>query len=361
MEERVVRFRPRAILVVIGIVLATAAALWLVWLTKGVLLWILIAAFLATALNPAVDWLVRNGVRRRGGAVAIVYLGALGIVAALGATFVPTLVDEVNDFAQAVPDYVDDLTKGRGPLGFLERDYQIVERIRDAIEKSGVSGILGLSSTAVGVAKGVVTAVVAIITIAFLTLFMLLEGPGWVERVYGLVPERHRPRARRIGHEVYRAIGGYVAGNLAISVVAGTATAIVLSILGVPYAFALALIVALLDLVPLAGATIAAVIVTTVAFLDSTTSGIVVLIFFILYQQFENHVLQPVVYGKAVRLSPLAVLVAVLIGAELAGVVGALGAIPAAAAIQVVLRELLGPNPGEPASSSAPEPVAGSG
>ena len=352
MEERIVRFRPRAVLIVIGIVLATAAALWLIWLTKGVLLWIVIAAFLATALNPAVDWLQRHGIRRRGGAVAIVFLTALGLIVAVGATFVPTLVNEVNDFAQAVPDYVDDLTKGRGPLGFLERDYQIVERIRDAIEKSGVGGVLGLSSTAVGVAKGVVTAVVAILTISFLTLFMLLEGPSWVERIYDLVPERHEPRVRRIGSEVYRAIGGYVAGNLAISVVAGTATAIVLSILGVPFAFALALIVGLLDLVPLAGATIAAVIVTTVAFLDSTTSGIIVLVFFVVYQQFENHVLQPVVYGKAVRLSPLAVLVAVLIGAELAGVIGALGAIPAAAAIQVVLRELLGRN------EAGPDPAA---
>jgi predicted PurR-regulated permease PerM len=354
MEERVVRFRPRAILVVIGIALATACALWLLWLTKGVLLWILIAAFLATALNPAVEWLLRHGVRRRGGAVAIVFLGALGIIAALGATFVPTLVNEVNDFAEAVPDYVDDLTKGRGPLGWLERDYQIVERIRDAVEKSGVGGVLGLSSTAVGVAKGVLTAVVAVVTIAFLTLFMLLEGPTWIDRLYHLVPERHEPRVRRIGSEVYRSIGGYVAGNLAISVVAGTATAIVLTILGVPFAFALALIVALLDLVPLAGATIAAVIVTTVAFLDSTTSGIIVLVFFILYQQFENHVLQPVVYGKAVRLSPLAVLVAVLIGAELAGVVGALGAIPAAAAIQVVLRELLGEDGAPPAVEATP-------
>jgi predicted PurR-regulated permease PerM len=353
MEERVVRFRPRAILIVIGIFLATALLLWLIWLTKGVLLWIVIAAFLATALNPAVDWLMRHGVRRRGGAVAIVFLAAIGVIVAIAATFVPTLVDEVNSFAKAVPDYVDDLTKGRGPLGFLERDYQIVERIRDAIEKSGVGGVLGLSSTAVGVAKGVVTAVVAILTIAFLTLFMLLEGPNWVERVYSLVPERHETRVRRIGHEVYRAIGGYVAGNLVISVVAGAATAIVLSILGVPFAFALALIVALLDLVPLAGATIAAVIVTTVAFLDSTTAGIVVLIFFILYQQFENHILQPVVYGKAVRLSPLAVLVAVLIGAELAGVVGALGAIPAAAAIQVVLRELLGKHEPEPRATEA--------
>jgi predicted PurR-regulated permease PerM len=283
------------------------------------------------------------GVRRRGAAVGIVYVVALLLVAGLSATFLPTLVREVNDLAAAIPGYIEDLTKGRGPLGFLERDYEIVARVREAIEKSGVGGVLGLSSTALGVAKSVVTAVVAVVTIAFLTLFMLLEGPSWVERGYELVPGRHRERARRIGQDVYRAVGGYVMGNLAISLIAGIVSAIVFTIVGLPFPYALALVVALLDLIPLAGATIAAVIVTTIAFLDATTAGIVVLVFFIVYQQLENHVLQPVVYGKAVKLSPLSVLVAVLIGAELAGIVGALGAIPVAAAIQVLVRDLRAP------------------
>ncbi len=358
MEERVVRFRPRAILIVIGIVLGSVGALWFLWLTKGVLLWILIAVFLATALNPAVDALMHRGVRRRGVAVGVVYTATLLVIAGISATFLPTLVREVNDLANAIPGYVEDLTKGRGPLGFLERDYQIVERIRDAIEKSGVSGVLGLSSTAVGVAKSVVTAVVAVVTIAFLTLFMLLEGPGWVERGYDVVPERHRERARRIGRDVYRAVGGYVMGNLAISLIAGVVSAIVFTVVGLPFPYALALVVALLDLIPLAGATIAAVIVTTIAFLDTTTSGIVVLVFFIVYQQLENHVLQPVVYGKAVKLSPLSVLVAVLVGAELAGIIGALGAIPVAAAIQVLVRDLR--SPAAAAADEQVEPVASS-
>jgi predicted PurR-regulated permease PerM len=359
MEERVVRFRPRAILLVIAIVLGSVGALWFLWLTKGVLLWILIAVFFATALNPAVDVLMRHGVRRRGVAVGLVYAATLLVVAGIAATFLPTLVREVNELAEAIPGYVEDITQGRGPLGFLERDYQIVERIRNAIETSGVGGVLGLSSTAVGVAKSVVTAVVAVVTIAFLTLFMLLEGPAWVERGYGLLPEHHRGRARRIGHDVYRAVGGYVMGNLAISLIAGIVSAVVFTILGLPFPFALALVVALLDLIPLAGATIAAVIVTTIAFLDTTTSGIIVLIFFVVYQQLENHVLQPVVYGKAVKLSPLAVLVAVLIGAELAGIVGALGAIPVAAAIQVLLRDLRAPA-GRDASPPDVGPAAGS-
>ena len=169
--------------------------------------------------------------------------------------------------------------------------------------------------------KSVVNAVVATLTIAFLTLFMLLEGPNWVERLYSLLPETSQPRWRRVGREIYRTVGGYVTGNLAISFIAGVTSTIVLLVLGVPYAVALGLLVAILDLIPLAGATIAAIIVSTVGFLDSLTAGIV-LIVFLLYQQFENHVLQPLVYGRTVQLSPLIVLIAVLMGAKLAGVIG---------------------------------------
>src|SRR5262245_23458010 len=202
------------------------------------------------ALNPAVEALVRRGFRR-GVAVGIVFVLAIGAIAALSATLIPTLVSEVNDFAEAVPGYVDDLTRGEGPLGFLERDYNIVERIRDAIEQSGVSGVLGLSSTALSVTASVVNAVVAVLTITFLTLFMLLEGPAWVERIIGLLPEQSQPRWRKVGGDIYRTVGGYVTGNLAISLVAGFTSTIVLLILDVPYAIALGLLVAILDLIPL--------------------------------------------------------------------------------------------------------------
>ena len=238
MERRLVYFRPRTVLVVLAVVLGAALVLRVLWVTRDVLIWAAIALFLAMALNPAVDWLQARGIRRRGLAVGIVFVGAVLGIVAIGALFVPTLVREVNDFAQAVPDYVDDLTKGRGRLGFLERDYQIVEKVREAIEKSGAAGVLGLSSTAVAVTKSVVSAVVAVLTIAFLTLFMLIEGPSWVERVYALLPEESQPRWRRVGHEIYRTVGGYVTGNLAISFVAGVASTTVLLVLGVPYAVA---------------------------------------------------------------------------------------------------------------------------
>ena len=165
MEGRLVYFRPRTVLVVLAVVLATALVLRVLWVTRDVLIWAAIAVFLAMALNPAVEWLQARGIRRRGLAVGIVFVGAVLGIVAVGALFVPTLVREVNDFAQAVPDYIDDLTKGRGRLGFLERDYQIVEKVRAAIEKSGAAGVLGLSSTAVALTKSVISAVVAVLTI----------------------------------------------------------------------------------------------------------------------------------------------------------------------------------------------------
>jgi predicted PurR-regulated permease PerM len=191
------------------------------------------------------------------------------------------------------------------------------------------------------VTKGIITFIVGTVTVIFLTLFMLLEGPSWIDRAFTLVPERSRPRWRSVGHDIYKTVGGYVTGNLLISLIAGASTTIVLLVMGVPYAVALGLVVAILDLIPLAGATIAAVIVGIVAFLHGIPAGIVVVTFFILYQQLENHILQPLVYGRTVQLSPLVVLMSVLIGSQVAGVLGALAAIPVAGAIQVILRDWL--------------------
>jgi predicted PurR-regulated permease PerM len=336
-QERVVRFSVRTVLTVIALVIAAWALLSIIAVTRQVISWILVSIFLAMALNPAVDWFMRHGVKKRGYAAALTFVLALAAIAAIGYAFIPTLVSQVNDFVQAVPGYVDDLTKGRGRLGFLETKYHIVEKIRDAVNSGGASKLLGLTGAAISITKSVVALVVAIITIIFLTFFMLLEGPAWMDRIYGLLPERLQPRWRKIGHDVYRTVGGYVSGNLLISLIAGTLTTIVLLVLGVPYAVALGVIVAILDLIPLAGATIAAIIIGTVAFLHTITAGIVVVIFFLVYQQLENHFLQPVIYGRTVQLSPLAVLISVLIGAQLAGILGALGAIPVAGAIQVIL------------------------
>jgi predicted PurR-regulated permease PerM len=356
--ERVIRFRPRTILEALGIVLAVIAILQLLWLARQVITWILIAVFLALALDPFVGWIQRHGIRRRGFAIGASYLLILAGIAAVGATVVPSMVGEANDFAtEGVPNLVEDVTEGRGRLGFLETRYHIVERVRDAVSEGGASRLLGLSGTAVAVTRSVLTAVVAIITIAVLTFFMLLEGRAWLDRFLSLLPPEPGDRWRNVGIQIYRTVGGFVTGALTISVLAGVSTTILLSLLGVPYAFALGLLVALLDLIPLAGASIAAVVVSAVAFFDSWPHGVIVLAFFIVYQQVENHFLYPLVYSRTVQLSPLVILIAVLIGASLAGVLGALAAIPVAGTIQVILLDVLRHRREAIASPRAPEPI----
>jgi predicted PurR-regulated permease PerM len=343
---RVVEFLPRTVFRVVGILLATAIVLEILWIARHVLSWIFIAIFLTLALNPAVDRLERR-LKRRGLATGIVFLVAVGVIVGIAFLFIPTLVGQINDFAGKVPDYLNDVTKGRGRLGFLQEKYHLVDKARKALREGGASKLFGISGTALALAKGVVNAVLATVTIAFMTLFMLLEGPRWVESFFGLLAPDSRRRWRVVGRDIYRTVGGYVTGNLLISLIAGTLTTIVLLITGVPYALALGLIVAILDLIPLAGATIAAIIVGSVAFIHSVPAGIIVIVFFILYQQVENHVIQPVIYGRTLQLSPLAVLIAVLIGAALAGVLGALAAIPVAGSLQVVFLDWLRHRRGE--------------
>ena len=340
-EVRVVAVRPRTVLVVLGITVLVGCVLLLGYLAWHVLTWILIAALLAAALNPAVEAFERRGMTRVA-AASLVFVLALAVVVGLGFLVIPPLVAQVADFVDAVPDFIDDITAGRGPLGFLQEDYRIVDRIRDAIEREGAAGVLGLSEPVLDVVRSVVTAVVGTITVVFLTYFMLLEGPRTIERTFSLLPDRTRVRYERVGREVYRTISGYVTGNLLLSLIAGTAATIVLFAVGSDYAIALGLVVAILDLVPLAGATLAAFIVSTVVLIETDwLRCVIVIAFLVAYQQFENHVLQPLVYGRTVQLSPLAVLCAVLVGAELAGILGALVAIPVAGSLLAVGRELL--------------------
>ena len=348
--ERVVDVRARTIFRFLVIAIAVAVTLEVVWIARHVIAWIVIALFLALALDPLVGWIQGRSRLGRGPAIALTYLVLILAIVGISASFVPKLADEVNGFVQASPNYVQDLTHGRGRLGFLERKYHVVEKVRAQVKEGGTTKALGLSGAALSATKSVITVIAATVTIVFLTFFMLLEGGDWVERCYSLFPEASRPRWRRVGHDIYKTVGGYVTGNILISLIAGASITVVLLVLGVPYAVALGLLVAVLDLIPLAGATVAGVIVTAVAFLHTVPAGIIVLVFFIIYQQLENHFLQPVIYGRTVQLSPLAVLISVLVGAELAGIIGALAAIPVAGAIQVIVRDQL-------AARRGPEPV----
>jgi predicted PurR-regulated permease PerM len=310
------------------------------WVSRRVLVWTFVSLFLAVALNPAVESLQRRGIDRRGVATAIVYVILTAVIVGIGALIIPTLVQQVNDLIDAAPGYVHDLTAGRGPLGFLETRYHVVERLQDAVQGDASGRLAGGATAALDVTRSVLTFIAGVLTITFMTFFMLLEGPAWLERIFSAIPPRAEPRWRAVAHDVYGTVGGYVSGNLLISLIAGVTSGIVMWIAGVPYAVALGLLVALLDLIPLAGATIAAIMVVLVAIAAAgTTAAIIVGVFFVIYQQVENHLIQPLVYGRTVQLSPLAVLVSVLIGAQIAGVLGALAAIPVAGTIQVLLLD----------------------
>ena len=329
--------------VAIAITLAATAALLLlfVWATQRVLVWMMIALFLALALDHVVGFLERWLPRTP--AVLVTFFAALLALAAIGFVLVPPLVDEVRTFVQQVPDILDKLSRGRGPLGFLERDYNVVERARSYIEQNGAGRALGLTGPIVSILQSAATVAIGIVSVVFLTLFMLISGPKWREGALRLAPDDQRDLWARIGDGIYKAVGGWVIGAAFLGVIAGGSATIVLLVLGVPYALALGLIVGVLDPVPFVGVTVAGLVVGAVAWASvGWVTALVFVGFMVVYQQVvENHLLVPLVYGKTVELSALGVLVAVLLGGELAGVIGAVAAIPIGGALKSTATEIL--------------------
>jgi predicted PurR-regulated permease PerM len=349
--ERVVSLSARSVFVGVGVVVGIAAGVGFLILAHAGLTLVAIALFLALALNPSVEFFVRRGLGRAAAVLAVSVLAVI-IIGLVGLVLIPPLVAQIGEFVRALPGLVGDLTKGRGPLGFLERRYQIVEQVRAATSGPGLTKLSGQAGPALGVVKGVASTLVGAIVIAFLTLFMLLEGPEWRRRSIQLAPERRRLLLERVGAGIYRTVGGFVTGNLVASFLAGVVAMVIMLVAGVPYAFPLGLFVAIIELVPYIGPVVATVLVTAIALTQGAGTALVVFLLLLVYHVIEGHTLRPLIYGRAVQLSPLAVLIAILLGTEIAGILGALAAIPVAGAIQVVLAELLDQRDGgEPAGA----------
>lgn len=329
----------RTIFAVVGVVLGTYLAVWLAIELRRVITWVLVASFVAVVLNPAVDFLERRARIRRGIATLMVFVAALGMFAAMLYAFIRPVVDQAQKFANDFPTFVEDAKRGKGRVGELVTRYKLddwIDRNQDQLKKAAQNvGKIALENA--GRAAGFAIGFVTVLVLAFL---MLLEAPAMLAAALEVLPPPRRERVRRIANDGARAVTGYMFGNLLISVIAGVATYVFLLIAGVPFKEVLALWVAFADLIPLVGATLGAVVVTFVALLHSVPAGIATVIFFIVYQQFENHVLQVSVMSRTVNLNPLLVLIAVLVGVELFGFLGALLAIPAAGVIQVVARDL---------------------
>jgi predicted PurR-regulated permease PerM len=308
---------------------------------RSILLWVLIGIILAIALQPAVGWLVRHRWPRILAALVVSFATIAILLGAVVAIAFP-VVTQSDNLIRDLPNLVDSLFRTGGALHILEVKLHVIERLASISPGQVAKVVLGNQQTIVSAVTKAAFIVAATITILTIMVMLLIEGPrGWTAILDSLVGDERR-WVERIGENFLRATGGYVRGNLAISLVAGLASYIVLKIIGTPYAETLAVLVAILDIVPLVGATIGAVIVCIVGFATGgAVDGIVLIIFFVAYQQFENNVLQNVVYAKTLTLSPLVVFIAALMGATLAGIVGVLLAIPLASAGWTLGRDLI--------------------
>jgi predicted PurR-regulated permease PerM len=362
----------RAIARIVLIVIAVILGLYLIYLLRKPILWLFLATFIAVALSTPVNRLSRH--MKRGFAIAVVYFGVLLIPVLLAIIVIPPIVNQAADLARNAPRYSRDVTKyiqDNKRLRKLNDKYDITAKLeKEAGKLPSKAGDAAKVLRDVGF--GLVNSIFALVTITILSIFMLSAGGSWLAAFMRLHPPDRARRLDRALRHMARAVAAYVAGALAQAAIAGITTYVVLLILGVPFRAPLAVLVFFFDLIPLVGATIAAVLVGIVTlFNDFPTDTIVWVVWAIVYQQVENTVIQPQIQGRAIEIQPFVVLVAVLFGATLLGVIGALVALPVAASIQIGVREWLAyrreagdptvppPAPPPPAVEPPPAPAGG--
>jgi predicted PurR-regulated permease PerM len=321
----------------LGLLLAYSAYL-AVQNVRSILILIFIAMFLAIGLNPAVVRLTKWGMPR-GLAVAAVGIGAMLVLCGGIVALIPPLVQQSNELVENLPQYIDNLRRN-DQLNRLNQQYQLLDQLKNVATAGNVTKALG------GVWGGVQVAFSAlfnILTVIILTVYFMAAFERLKEGGYRLVPATRRDRVRLLGDEILAKVGAYLGGALAIAVVAGLCSFVFLLSIGVAYPYALAVLVAITDLIPQIGATLGAVVVSIVGFATSLQAGIACVVFFVIYQQVENYAIYPTVMRRAVKVSDLAAILSVLLGVALMGVVGALIAIPVVAAVQLLVREVVIP------------------
>jgi predicted PurR-regulated permease PerM len=325
-----------------------AALILGLWVLRNIVVYVIIAFFFTLLMTPATRYLRRHGFSHGGATLTVFLVGALA-VAGLVYLFTEPLVTAAVHFSKQVPSLVTEAKKGHGPLGRLLFRLHLQKYLSEGSAKFGsqITKVLK-PATAFSVGAAAVSTVVTIVTIAVLTFFTMLEAPRMWRGFLGLFQPSTADRLHRVVDESIRSVTGYMLGNGATSVIAGIITGVTLQILGVPFALLLGVFVALVDLLPLVGGLLAGVPVVVIAAIHSVPAGITMLVVFLVYQQVENHILNPIIMSKTVQLNPFWVLIAVLVGAALGGrvagglgtFVGALIGIPVGGAIQVIVREL---------------------
>lgn len=330
----------RAILRVVATVVLSGLALYLLYLVRVPLGYIFLGAFLAVAASGPVSLLSRR--LPRGAAIAIVYLGIVFVPIGIALILVPPLVEQAVRLADNLPEYAQDLNDAfeeNPQLREANEKYDITTKLEDVAENL-VSRLGDAAGALVDIGAGLVSSIFALVTILVISMFMIGRGRAWRDAALRYRPPNQAERIRRATDAIANAVGSYIGGALVQATIAGAAAWLMLVILGVPSPLPLALIIAMLDLIPMVGATLGAVVVGVVTlFVDFPTTTIIWAVFAIAYQQFENYVVQPRIQSRAVELDPFLVVVAALFGGALLGVIGALLAIPTAASIQIAVRE----------------------
>jgi len=335
------------IVVTVAIVAATYVAGKLIYRLRDIVVLLLVAGFVTVLLNPIVNLLQRRLVPRRGVAVAIVTLWAVLVFIGLALVFGYPLVNGITHLADQLPTYVANAEHGKDWYGHLVRKYHIQNWVQRNAPKLVTYG-QALGKPALTIGAGALSLIIELTTIFILVLLLLLEGPKMRIWVLGQMTPGRAATVSRIAGDMRRGITGYMLGNTLTSLIAGVVVFVTLMILGVPYPLLWGLWVALVDFLPMIGGALAGIPTVLFALTHSLTAGIVTLVVFLVYTQVENHILNPVVMSKTVRISPLLVLIAVLVGASLGslvdglfgGFVAALLAIPLAGALQVLVKEI---------------------
>lgn len=306
---------------------------------RGAVILIVVAGFVAIGLEPAVSWLVRHRIPRWA-AVTVVFLAAILMIAGFVAAAIPPLVTQGSALVHNAPDYLHDLQHRYPIVDQLDGRFHLQDKLNGALAGGNASalagGIVGAGKIVVGAVSGAV--IVLVLTAYFLANFARIRAA-----LYRLAPHSRRPRTILIGDAIFAKVGGYVLGNILVSVVTAVLTFIWLMVFDVPYPLLLAVLVAVLDLIPIVGSTLAGIIVALVALTVSVPVSVATVAFFIALRLVEDYLLVPRIIGRAVQVPPLVTVVAVLLGGALLGIVGALLAIPIAAAILLLARETLFP------------------
>jgi predicted PurR-regulated permease PerM len=337
----------RTILTTVGIVVAVYLTGKVLVRLRDILLLMVVGSFLALILNPQVVALQRWKIHRRGLAVTLVALWSILIFAGLAIAFGYPLIHALTNLANTLPQYVAKVQRSHGFIGHEMRHFHVESWIKKNSSKL-VSLAHGLSKPALALGKGAVTVILALVTVFAFVFLLLLEAPLMRSQLLLKLSPARAARVSRVSTLVRKSATGYVLGNALTSLMAGLVVFVTLTVLGVPFAFLWGLWVALVDFLPVVGAALAGIPTVLFAFGHSTTAGIVTAIIFIVYTQVENHALNPVIMSKTVKINPLTVLVAVLMGAEIGawvgglfgGFIGVLLAVPTAAAIQVLIHEM---------------------